>query len=370
MNKVQNIAFLQLFANGDCLYGTAVAKQIKKDYPGCKLTWIIDEFCKNIIAGNPFIDKIIVTADVKKNDIVAYRSLKKRIYKEKSEGKWDEVFVATHMDTNLALYDGTVRGMVYRAYPHPITVHKTPVVVLSDEEIVEVTLFAETNNLKNFKNVILWEYAPQSGQSQLDFEFVMKVSLKITEDPGTCVVLTSGNKFTSNKNIIDASILTVKQNAALTHYCNLMIGSSSGITWINTSEAAKFLPMLQLLNYKTLFLNAPSVDFERFNIKHNGLIEMGTFTEQSITDCVTQILKTGFNSAQKYNQPIPLQFNTTRVIVYNLLVYGEFGAIRKHFKIMTSIYGLDLQFLKAFLGGFLNAPFKLVGNVWRKKIKK
>ena len=364
--KIQNILLVQLFSNGDCLYATAVAKQIKFDFPECKLIWAIAGFCKNIIFNNPYVDEILVTDEVPKNDVRAFRKYKRKVLAEKKAGKWDEVFITSNMDTNLALYDGTIRGMILRAYPRPITVSLQPVVKLTEEEKSKVALFAQEHQLNTFKNVILWEYAPQSGQTDLNFEMVMKVSLQITENPSNCVILSSANKFKGTENIIDASTLSIRENAALTHYCSLLVGCSSGITWLTTSSAAKFLPMLQLLNANTIFINTPSVDFKRYDIQHNGLIEMCIYDEAKIIECLLEILKNGFCYAQHYNQLLPLQFNTTSTIVYNLLVYREFKSIRKHFEIITAIYGKNLVFIKAFVSGIVGMPLKLLKNKWRK----
>ena len=57
--KKKRIALVQLFSNGDCLYATTVARQIKTDYPGCYLAWVIAGFCKNILDENPFVDEVI-----------------------------------------------------------------------------------------------------------------------------------------------------------------------------------------------------------------------------------------------------------------------------------------------------------------------
>ena len=371
MNKsFLQILLVQLFSNGDCLYATAVARQIKNDYPNCKLTWAIAAFCQTIIANNPYVDDIIVTEEVAKNDVAAFRKYKKKVFAEKAAGKWDEVFVTTNMDTNLALYDGTIRGMVLRAYPNVITVPLQPVVILTDVEKKNVSTFADKHSLKQFTNVLLWEYAPQSGQSVLNFEMVMNVATRVTTLSSTCIILSSANKFEGTKNIVDASTLSIRENAALTHYCTLLIGCSSGITWLTTSTAAKFLPMLQLLNANTIFMNAPSVDFARYLIKQNGLIEMYRFSENEIYDCLRQIITNGFKSAVKYNQPLPLQFKTTTTIVYNLLVYREFAAIKNHYNIIKSTYGLQPIFLKAFIAGFALFPFKLLNNFIKKKIFK
>ncbi len=366
MNRSPNILLVQLFSNGDCLYATAIARQIKSDFPECKLTWAIAGFCKNIIFNNPYVDEILVTDEVVKNDVKAFRDYKRKVLAQKKAGVWAEVFITSNMDTNLALYDGTIRGMILRAYPKPITVPLQPVLELTIDEKQNVSLFAQTHRLKNFKNVILWEYAPQSGQTDLNFELVMAVTKQLTINPSTCVILSSANKFEGTQNIIDASLLSIRENAALTHYCSLLIGCSSGITWLTTSSAAKFLPMLQLLNANTIFVNTPSVDFERYKIKHNGLIEMSNYDGDKIISCLNSILDNGFLNAVHYNQQIPVQFNTTATIVYNLLVYREFKAIRNHYKIMTAVYGAHPLFLKAFRKGLTGMPGKLLKNLWHK----
>lgn len=362
------ILLIQLHANGDCLYATAVARQIKQDFPGCYLSWLIATSCKNIIAGNPYVDEVLETNEVSKNDVIAFRKLKKRITKEKNAGKWDEVFITQGMDDNLALYDGTIRGMIFRAYPTQITVPVQPIMVLSNTEKQQVKLFAEKNNFQFFKNKILWEYAPQSGQSVLNFDFVQKVAERIVQIPGTCIILSSANSFSGTENIIDASSLTVRENAELTHYCTLLIGCSSGITWLSTSTAAKQLPMLQLLDPQAYFRNAPSVDFARYGIATNELIELMKFEEEKILQVVQTIIENGIADAKhKFNEQLPVQFNTTKKIVYNLLCYLQFKAIVKHYLITTSVYGMHLLFIKEFVLGFLTFPFKLLLNKWKKR---
>jgi hypothetical protein len=368
MDNPKRILLVQLYSNGDCLYATVVARQIKQDFPGCHLTWIIAKFCKDIIAGNPYVDEVVVTDEVPKNDVIAFRKLKKKISKEKKEGKWDEVFVTHNMDDNQALYDGTIRGMIFRAYPNAVTVPVQPVLVLREEEKQKVKQFAESNQLQQFKNIILWEYAPQSGQSVFSFDFVMRIAERITQIPGTCLILSSANSFSSTGKIIDASILSVRENAELTHYCSLLIGCSSGITWLSTSSAAKQLPMLQLLDPQAYFRNAPSVDFNRYGISTNELIELIQFGEEKIVQVMKTIVEEGIiTTKEKFNEPLPVQFNTTRKIVYNMLCYLQFKAIARHYRITTSIYGHHPMFIKQFVLAIFTFPAVLIKNRWRKQ---
>ena len=74
---------VQLYSNGDCLYATTVARQIKNDYPDCHITWAIASFCKDIINLNPFVDDVRIVDDVAKNDIIAFRKFKKKVQQER-----------------------------------------------------------------------------------------------------------------------------------------------------------------------------------------------------------------------------------------------------------------------------------------------
>src|SRR4051812_40432430 len=100
MKNNKRILLVQLFSNGDCLYATAIARQIKKDFPGAHLTWAIAGFCKSIISDNPYVDAVREVNEVPKSDVAAFRRFKKKIFVEKQEGKWDEVFVTQNMDDN------------------------------------------------------------------------------------------------------------------------------------------------------------------------------------------------------------------------------------------------------------------------------
>lgn len=368
MDTEKKILIVQLYSNGDCLYATAVARQIKQDFPDCHLTWMIARFCKDIIANNPFIDDVIVRDDVPKNDVAAFRRLKREVFRQRSDGKWDKVFITHNMDDNQALYDGTIRGMIFRAYPGTITVPIQPVVVLTETEKQHVQQFVAQHDLKRYANRILWEYAPQSGQSILQFDFVMRVAEKLTSIPDTCIILSSANSFSGTELVIDGSPLSVRENAELMHHCTLLIGCSSGITWLSTSSAGKALPMLQLLDGQAYFRNAPSIDFKRYGISSDELIELVEFDEEKISMVVNSMIKSGaLATKMKYNEQLPVQFKTTRKIVYNMLCYLQFKAIFRHYRITRSIYGNNLLFIKEFTGAFLTFPFKLIRNRWRKR---
>ena len=369
-NSPQDILLVQLFSNGDCLYATAVARQIKSDFPQSKLTWAIAPFCKDIIANNPYVDNVLIVDDVPKNDVEAFRKKKKEFYRQQELGKWKRVFITTNMDENQRLYDGTIRGMILNAYPYPVKVPVEPVVILSDEEKERVARFAALHKLASYKHVILWEYAPQSGQASFSFEMVWKVAEDIVKDPSICVILSSANAFNSKGGIIDGSVLSVRENAALTHYCSFMIGCSSGLTWLNTSSAAAFIPMVQLLNAYTPFFNPPSRDFSVYELPVEKLIELVTVSTERVSGCINMIIEKGFDAARPvYNEDLPVQFNTTRKVVYNMLCYRQFDAVKEHYNIMKKKFGEHPELKKQFFLAIATFPFKLLKNIIGKRLK-
>jgi hypothetical protein len=173
-----------------------------------------------------------------------------------------------------------------------------------------------------------------------------------------------------DQKIIDGSSLSLRETAALTHHCSLLLGCSSGITWVSTSQAARQLPMIQLLNAYTTWVNPVSRDFKRFGLPENSVIELTDFNKEMVVSCIQNSLQDFAAARNTYNQAIPLHFKTTRNIVYNLLCYLHFKAIVKHIIINTMVYGFNLSFYKEVLMGFIIFPFRLVYNIFQKRVFK
>lgn len=367
MGSTIKILMLQLYSNGDCLYATAVARQIKNDYKDCHLTWGIASFCKNIILENPYVDEVMEINDVAKNDADALRKLRRLLEAKQKAGEYDHFFFIHNGDTNQAYYDGSIRSSILRAYQRPITVPIIPVLHLTDSEKAKALKFAEHHDLFKYRHVILFEFAPQSGQSKMTPEDAVSISKDIVKNNDAVVILSSANKVNSGRlNIIDGSSLTLRETAALTHYCTFLLGSSSGITWISTADSAKQLPMVQLLSADAVWINPISRDFERFGFSTEKLIELTEYKRERVVECVRLALKDFDQAKQRYNQLIPLHFKSTRNIVYNLLCYLELSAILTHVKVNQEVYGHRIAFYKEVLLGFVIFPFRLISN----KIKK
>src|SRR5882757_6463460 len=93
MSHSEKFLLIQLYSNGDCLYATTIARQIKQDHPGCHLTWAIADYCKNIILNNPYIDDTLVIPDINfSNWEQHWKKFQQQVNGLKAEGRFDKIF--------------------------------------------------------------------------------------------------------------------------------------------------------------------------------------------------------------------------------------------------------------------------------------
>jgi hypothetical protein len=314
----------QLGSFGDCLYATTVARQIKNDYPGCHLTWAIGSIYRSILDGNPYIDAIWEFPLSKRTDLLDHwQQFENEAIERKKRGDFDEIFLTQVWPNNLKNFDGTLRSSIFRAYNKPITVPVSPVLRLSPTEVENVRLFAKFHHLEEKKHVILFEWSPKSGQSFVTLEFALEVSKKIIEKiPDLCVILSSNESVNStDEHIIDGSVLSFRENAELTKYCTLLVGCSSGISWLCTSDWAKPLPMVQLLKKKTCMYASFVHDHEYHGIATDSIIEMTECSVNKLSECIQVILTEGFVPARQiFHKRIRINFrNYVGIIATTLL---------------------------------------------------
>jgi ADP-heptose:LPS heptosyltransferase len=325
MENRKKILLGQLGSNGDCLYATTVARQIKHDYPTCHLTWAIGSMYRSILDGNPYIDQVWEIPLTEHANIVnAWHILESEARRRKKRGDFDEVFI-TQIEP--ARCDGTIRSSTFSGYPRPITVPVSPVLRLSETEVDNVRRFAEAHRLSDRGNVILFECSPKSGQSFVTPDFAVEVAEKIIDKfPDTCIILSANVSIRSiNERIIDGNVLSLRENAELTKYCSLLIGGSSGITWISTSDWAKPLPMIQLINPDALWFASVAYDHEYWNLPTDFLIEMKPCPPEKIFKCFDSIINQGFQAAKiQFNERILPNFKCYKQFQYDLLLNYKF----------------------------------------------
>ena len=150
---------------------------------------------------------------------------------------------------NVRYYDGLIRTTIYGAYGKPVTGPHLPEVFLTEAENRNVADFAVIHCLREFKHVFLFECGPASGQSPLTPARAEALAHALGKHHPEVVFLMSSSEtlVRPSAQVVDASCLTYRENAALARHCTGLIGCYSGITWLTTSTAGKALPMLQIL---------------------------------------------------------------------------------------------------------------------------
>lgn len=354
------ILLIQLKSNGDCLMATAVARQIKDvDFPGCHLSWLINPKYRQAIDNNPYVDAII--------EVDAEREAIPELI-DRYEKLFDKVICTNDAEATVPFYFGTTRSSIFRSYGKPITVPVEPILCLRPEEIDRVRRFAEQHGLSPKKPGqfnILCECSPQSGQSTMTPAIARDIAGKLCKrHPGLKIVLSAKEPAPDpTADIIDGSSLSWRENAALTTYCDLLIGCSSGITWLNTASAGGKIPMLQLLrpklDYDEGVLSASVVeDFVHNDLPLDDLIELRTWTADDVITLVGSIAHSGFSTArERYYGAFPANEALLRTIMKQNVVTRQFTQA-------TLILGENMAFI------LNNLRFAFLLNVlWRKILK-
>jgi hypothetical protein len=303
MSQPKRILLGMLISNGDCLMATVLAKQIKTDFPGSHLTWAISDLCRNIILNNPFVDEVWEIKLKSREDGLkeGWQQFRQAATERKNKGDFDEMFFTQIYPDNVHHFDGTTRGTIYGAYPFPVTVEPRPVLVPVSEEIEKLRAFAEQHHLSSFKQVILMECSSFSGQSFVNTEWALSVSAALIHKyPDLAMIISTHEKLESpSDRIIIANSLTLRENVPLSQYCSLLVGCSSGVTWICTSDRARRLPMVQFLKKAKGFSFASVVyDHAWWGLDHSLVLESTKSQAGEAVMIISLVLEKGMVKAK------------------------------------------------------------------------
>ena len=299
------VALVQLAAYGDCLFTTLVARQIKRDHPGCHLTWVIGDKFASILDGNPHVDAVhkIVLSSREEAFSSGWEKAKTWVTDQVRIGDLEKAYFTQIFPDNLRYYDGLIRTTIYGAYGKPITGPPLPEVFLTEAENQNVADFAAKHCLRDFKHVFLFECGPGSGQSPLTPARAEVVAHALVKDHPEVVFLMSSNEslVQPSPQVVDASCLTYRENAALARHCTGLIGCFSGITVLTTSTAGKALPMLQILTKPNEIFRWGSVamDFRRVRLDESRVIEMAEPSDTRIIGCIEKWLSESHSAARR-----------------------------------------------------------------------
>lgn len=346
MSDRPRILLGQLGSFGDCLYATAIARQIKQDFPDCHLTWAIGTPYRSVLALNPHVDEIWEVAFSARSQMdTAWRLFERKARERRRRGDFDQVFLTQLGPDNYQNFDGTIRASLFRGYPRTITVPLDPVLRLSDEEVASVRHFAEHHHLGQLRHVVLFEYSGESNQTFVDQDFALRAARGVLARlPDTAFVLSSSQRLLSDDpRIIDGSVLSFRANAELTKHCSLLIGCSSGVSWLCTSDWARPLPMIQLLRSSTSVFASMAHDAAHFGRPTGGILEMRDCSTERLVDCVCTALMSGFADARRrFHEEIPVKLDMFfEVFMLSVLKQGQPLKVLRSMRNVYRRYGIQ-----------------------------
>ncbi len=354
MAKTKRVLLGQLASNGDCVYATTVARQIKQDLPGCHLTWAIGSAWSQVIEGNPHVDDVWVVDVPNRSQLgPAWRQFVLEARRREREGEFDEVYLTQIFPDNYKNYDGTVRASIFRGYPRPIRVPVTPIVRLTDDERARADEFIRLNSLERAGDVVLFEIGPRSGQSFVTLEWALSVSRALVQRrPGTVVVLSSSESVDAEPGIVDGSQLRYRENAELTKVCSLLVGCSSGITWLCTSDAAKPLPTVQFLSRSVGAYGAVAHDLEYWGLPTEHVVEMEECKPDLAAEALCETLEAGPARARvRFGRHFRPTFDAYFELMISQLARGNFHAATSSVRCTIQRYGFDRSLISGAIGG-------------------
>jgi hypothetical protein len=303
--KIKKILLAHLNSNGDCLYSTVIARQIKEvDYPNAHLTWAVNSKCVQSVLLNPYVNEIWeVPTAASLTTYIEWEAFVKEAERRKQLGEFDKIFYTQIIGKTTLYFDGGIRSTTYLQYPHKIIINQQPILKLSSDEVEMVRQFAERHKLNKFKNVLLIECGPDSFKSSLNPQSAKEIADKlIINDPSLAVILSSNKTIeNTNEQIIDASTLSFRANAELTKYCTLFAGCSSGISWLTTTDWAKPLPKVILVNKDNYYTSSMVYDHKFAKLPCDNIIEIieNENSEEELFNCLSMIINDSFLKSKK-----------------------------------------------------------------------
>lgn len=308
----ERILLAQLGANGDCLYATVLARQIKHDHPDCHLTWAVARQCRPILEGNPHVDEVWewdVPPPARERAWAALESAVLHI--QSGSDPYDAVCLSQIWPLNYRRYDGTIRPSILRAWPGGITVPVDSVIMLSEQERERVAAFARRHALEQRAHVILFECSSNSGQSYVSPAFAQDVARRVAAELDDCLFILSTSEPVDSDlpMVVSAQELGIREHAELTHYCSVFVGCGSGLTVAATAGAARELPNIQLLSAHTSVYASFHHDFEYWNKPAGRFVEMGDASAERTAAAIVACRNRGLEAARgEFHRPLPVTF--------------------------------------------------------------
>lgn len=312
---------------------------------------------------NPDISEV-VTYDIKKEpgDVVWARN-EEKLKQDLAVGHIDKLVSPQIIGDNEHYYTGTIRSTILGQYPGKLTIGYKPFLYMTEEEKTRVDDFAKTSKLSSYNKVVLFECMPLSGQVPMNpdkaLRFCEQMIASGIED--VCFILTSGQKIQSTyAQIVDASVLSIRENYELLKRVDLIIGCSSGISWMSFAHGIEPKPMFQLMDNQSFYFNSFHRDCRILKEDSSKIAEsLYKSDEQVFADIKDFVLNT--NAFLKSHQKeIPDRSRTIYSLCRRHLVAGRFKNV---FYILKNAFYLNrnnIHYYKSIFNLLVRLPLLLL----------
>ncbi|MCW7546050.1 hypothetical protein N7I30_19905 [Aurantimonas litoralis] len=321
---MKRILLGQLGANGDCLYATIIARQLRHDHPDAEITWAISSQCSRLIANNPHVDAVweieIPSWDLHES---MWRLFEREALRRYGRREFDDIYLTQIWPNNFHNYDGTVRSSLLRNLGRPITVPIENVIVLDDVELERVSTFARQAGLADREHRILFECSSKSGQSFVTPEVAQDVADELYDIlPNSMVIFSTHLPMVlRDTRSRYAGGISLREIAELTQHCSLFVGCGSGGTVSATSTASKPLPNVQILSRATSVYASFAHDFEYFGLTGRPIIEITEEDPRTIARCIASVCTRGIGAARaEFDEHRPVTFDHYLGLITETLV--------------------------------------------------
>jgi hypothetical protein len=337
----------QLGSGGDCLYTTALARQIKTNWPGCHLTWAVGSLFRPWIEHNPYVDSIWTVPLAERRDTFARWSMfEAEVVRQLDRGSFDLAVMSQICPGNYQRWDGTVRVSGLRAMPE-LSVPVTPVMRTTADERARVDTFARRLGLDGFRHRILMECQAYSLQSAVTPDTALRLARRVVERvPDTIVVLSLPTPLeTGSDRVVVAHELSLRENHDLVDRMSLFVGCISGLSVVAMCEREHPVPMVQLVDRRASIYASVSLDFHHWGLATDQLVELRGPPEDEALACIETVLTAGMAAAKaRFDRPLDIDFQMYfESIHFYLLQYGRFADAARSLLITAQRFGWHPQ---------------------------
>lgn len=321
--RADRILLGQLGANGDCLYATILARQLRHDYPDAHIVWAISSLCKSALRNNSDINEIWeIPVFGWEQQEAAWRVFEREAIHRYQRGEFDRILLSQIWPQHFENYDGTVRPSILRSYGRPITVPIENVIDLDEEELQNVSRFVTDNRIPERKHRILFECSAKSGQSFVTPDLAQEIAdhLYGMLSDATVIFSTHLPMQLRDKRSLYAGDLSLRETAGLTHSCSLFVGAGSGGTVVASSSASAKLPMIILLSGSTSVFASFAHDFEYFGIEDRQIFEITNEDPRYLAKYIASVCECGPAGVEASESRVPVVFDHYLALIESCLL--------------------------------------------------